>query len=241
MVHSAVPDLAWGISQRLEAVRRFHLNGGDHRVDNAKKIARETLDAINVDGSGFLGAVAKGVIAFPVSLGCLGYDVMDTEHRRENRDDKFRLARLIESTIFNRRVLQNVINVFINDFSSRLEPYVIARDSGGAFAGKMLFSQLTGIKLGGIISERILSAILSGVMISAVISIGAEASRAIYTARYLRQRNPTAYYTLQALGDLDLLYFIVEDSVKPFEKACAIGEVDATEFNTICQYFLDGI
>lgn len=210
-------------------------------MDNAKKIAREMLDAIKVDGSGFIAAVAKGFISLPDRPGYRGYDVIDTEHRRENRDDKFRLARLIETTVFNRRVLQNVINVFINDFSSRWEPYVIARDSGGAFAGKMLFSQLSGIKLGGVISERILSAILSGVMVSAVISIGAEASRAIYTARYLRQRNPTAYYTLQALGDLDLLYFIVEDSVKPFEKACAIGDVNAAEFNTICQYFLDGI
>ena len=31
--------------------------------------AKDMLDAINVDHSGFLGALAKGFISFPVSMG----------------------------------------------------------------------------------------------------------------------------------------------------------------------------
>ena len=70
-------------------------------MDSAKKIAREMLDAINVDGSGLLGAVAKGFISFPVTFGYLGYDFIDTDHRRENLDDKDRLARDRKSTRLN--------------------------------------------------------------------------------------------------------------------------------------------
>jgi|GEM_PF-1776980 len=45
-------------------------------MDNAKEIARDMLEAINIDGSGFMGAVAKGLISFPVSLACLVEDVV---------------------------------------------------------------------------------------------------------------------------------------------------------------------
>lgn len=43
------------------------------------------------------------------------------------------------------------------------------------------------------------------------------------------------------MGDLDLLYFLVEDVVKPFEKACEISDVKPDEFNEICQYFFGGL
>jgi hypothetical protein len=44
----------------------------------------------------FIGAVAKGVISLPITA-YLGYDFIDTEHRRENQDDKFRLAALVKN------------------------------------------------------------------------------------------------------------------------------------------------
>ena len=70
-------------------------------MDSAKDIARDMLEAIDIDGSGFWGAIGKGFISFPVSLAYLGYDFMDTEHRRDNLDDKFRLARLVKKGVFN--------------------------------------------------------------------------------------------------------------------------------------------
>lgn len=53
------------------------------------------LDAINVDGPEFLVAVAEDVISFPAGLVYLYYDFIHNEHRIENQDDKFRLARLV--------------------------------------------------------------------------------------------------------------------------------------------------
>ncbi|MFP2466728.1 hypothetical protein ACLEUK_01135 [Pseudescherichia vulneris] len=74
-----------------------------HEMDGAKDLAREMLNVINVDDSGFLGGVGKGFISTPVNLVYLGYDFIDTEHRKENLDDKFRIAQLIKGTHLNKK------------------------------------------------------------------------------------------------------------------------------------------
>lgn len=206
-------------------------------MDSAKEIARDMLEAINIDGSGFIGAVAKGVISLPASFACLGYDFIDTEHRRENQDDKFRLARLIKTITFDKETIYNIIKPFIDDFISRVDISAVGLQITDSSVGKTLFSQLTGVQLGYVISDRATTALFAGTAIGSLLSIGAEASRAIYTSRYLRGRNPKIYYKLKDMGDVDLLYFLVEDTVKSFEMACAIGEYNSEEFNEICKYF----
>lgn len=42
------------------------------------------------------------------------------------------------------------------------------------------------------------------------------------------------------MGDLDLLYFLVEDAVKPFEKACEIDNIDHVEFKKYVSISLVG-
>ncbi|CNI53334.1 MULTISPECIES: hypothetical protein [Yersinia] len=210
-------------------------------MDSAKEIARDMLDAINVDGSGFFGAVAKGFISFPVSFYYLGYDFMDTDHRSDNFDDKMRIAKLIKSGAINREVIEKIIGIFMNDFSSRIDITNLVKNIAGSSIGKILFSQLTGVNLGNVIATRAVAALLSGTAIGALISVGAETSRAIYTSRYLRERSPMMYYKLRGLGDLDLLYFLVEDTVKPFEKACEVDDRSPEEFNKICEYFFGGL
>ncbi|EMP2055582.1 hypothetical protein RU349_004292 [Enterobacter kobei] len=213
-------------------------------MDSAKEIARDMLDAINIDGSGFWGAVAKGFISFPVSLGYLGYDFIDTEHRRENLGDKFRMAGLLKRNVFDRDMVHKIINFFIEDFTSRIDVVkisnVIKEISGGA-AGKVLFSQLTGVNLGLAISSRAVAVFFSGYMAGILLSLGAEVSRAIYTSRNLKAHNPNMYYKLKQAGDLDLLYFVVEDIVKPFEEACKVSEINPQKFDEICKYFIAGL
>lgn len=210
-------------------------------MDSAKDIARDMLEAINVDGSGFIGAVAKGFISLPVSLGYLGYDFIDSGHRRENLDDKFRLAELVKRVTFNKAIIEKAINVFISDFTSRINITSIGASLAGNGAGKMLFSQWTSIKLGYVISERAVTALFAGTVTGVLLSLGAESSRAIYTSRYLRERDPETYYKLKRMGDLDLIYFLIEDTVKPFEQACRISEHYPQEFDNICKYFLGGL
>ncbi|MEX9251134.1 hypothetical protein [Pseudenterobacter timonensis] len=213
-------------------------------MDSAKEIARDMLEAINIDGSGFWGAVAKGFISFPVSLGYMGYDFIDTEHRRKNLDDKFRLARLIKKGIFNHNIIEQVIRVSLEDFVARVnieKTAAIVKNASGSFAGKMAFTELTGVKLGEVIASRGMSAFFAGSLAGLLLSIGAESSRAIYTSRNLEDRNPILHNKLQYMGDLDLLYFLVEDIVKPFETACMVGDKNPAEFDKICEYFFGGL
>ncbi|HBR0906096.1 hypothetical protein [Klebsiella pneumoniae] len=86
-------------------------------------------------------------------------------------------------------------------------------------------------------SVRIFAGSLAGLLLS----VGAETSRAIYTFRYLKRRNPVLHDKLQNLRDLDPLYFLVEDIVKPFETACMVGDKNPAEFNKICEYFFGGL
>lgn len=213
-------------------------------MDSAKEIARDMLAAINIDGSGFWGAVAKGIISFPASIYYLGYDFLDTEHRRENGNDKIRMARLVKVTTFNRETIEKIISIFIDDFTSRINienNSAAIKNIARTVVGKAFFSQLTGFNLGKAISSRAVAAFFSGAIAGSLITIGAEASRAIYTSRYLEGRNPSIYYKLRNMGDLDLLYFLVEDIVRPFENACEVSNMNPEEFNNICQYFLVGL
>lgn len=213
-------------------------------MDSAKEIARDMLDAINVDGSGFFGAVAKGFISFPVSFYYLGYDFIDTDHRSDNFDDKMRIARLVKSGTVNRDLIKCVISEFIKQFISRVDiekTIKNLKDISGTITGKIAFSQISGISLGYVLTDSAFAAFFSGAVVGGILYIGAEVSRAIYTSRYLRESNPELYEKLKKMGDLDLVYFLVEDVVKPFEKACSISDQNPEEFNKICEYFFGGL
>lgn len=212
-------------------------------MDSAKEIARDMLEAINVDGSGFWGSVGKGFISFPVSLGYLGYDFIDTEHRRENQDDKFRLAQLAKRITFNKEIIYKIIKPFIDDFVSHIDINKMAsfaENVAAATVGKVIFSQVTGVNIGRAIVSQGVGAYFSGAAMGGVLVIGAEASRSIYTSRYLRERNPSIYMKLKSMGDFDLLYYLIEDVVRPYERACEVAERNPEEFNRVCEYFFGG-
>lgn len=179
-------------------------------MDGVKELAKDMLEAINIDDSGFIAALTKGLISFPVSMGYLAYDFMDTEHHRANADDKYRFARLINKVGFNKELIGQVVGVFINDFSSRLDFSLMVEKIVGDSAGRMIFSELTGVKIGYVISNRLVTAFFSGACIGSLLTLGAEVSRAIYTSRYLAARSPGHYQKLKDMGDLDLLYFLIE-------------------------------
>jgi hypothetical protein len=213
-------------------------------MDSAKKLAREMLGAIKVDESGFIEGVAKGIISIPVSISYLGYDFFDTDNRHHNFDDKVRLANLIKKITFNSEVVEKMIRPFIDDFVSRIDLDKlkhISAEIGGSLVGKTIFSQITGINLGRMIVARGVASFISGAVVGSILGIGAEASRAIYTSRYLRERNSAMYYKLRNMGDYDLLYFLVKDIVRPYEEACEVSKVNALKFEQICIFFLGGL
>lgn len=213
-------------------------------MDSAKEIARDMLEAISLDDSGFIVNAAKGFISFPVSMFYLGYDFLDAEHRSANLNDKFRLAALIKRGLFRREIFEKVYSVFINDFTSRIDVDKATRlvgGVGGSLLGSFAFSQLTGVRLGAAITQNAVGAFFASVVSSSLLYVGAEGSRAIYTSRALKEQNPRIYQKLRSLGDLDLLYYLVKKRVEPFEAACTLHEVNPAEFDKLCEYFFNGL
>ncbi|HED2513907.1 TPA: hypothetical protein R4Y75_003166, partial [Enterobacter asburiae] len=194
-------------------------------MDSAKSLAKRMLKSLDVGDSGFLASVAQGMLSFPVSMYYLGYDFMDTTHRHSNFDDRVRMANMLKRGISVHQEAQKIVNAVIREFMSKVNMdsiQGIAQNFTGLMAGKFIFAELTGVKLGAAVSTRIMTSFAAGVVIGSALTIGAETSRAIYTARKLENQNPALYYRLKSMGDLDLLYFLVEDKLKPFLDACSV-------------------
>ena len=213
-------------------------------MDSAKSLAKRMLKSLDVGDSGFLASVAQGMLSFPVSMYYLGYDFMDTTHRHSNFDDRVRMANMLKRGISVHQEAQKIVNAVIREFMSKVNMdsiQGIAQNFTGVMAGKFIFAELTGVKLGAAVSTRIMTSFAAGVFIGSALTIGAETSRAIYTARKLENQNPALYYRLKSMGDLDLLYFLVEDKLKPFLDACSVADVNKHEFNEVCKYFFGGL
>ncbi|AKK99526.1 TPA: hypothetical protein ACNP9N_004898 [Enterobacter asburiae] len=213
-------------------------------MDSAKSLAKRMLKSLDVGDSGFLASVAQGMLSFPVSMYYLGYDFMDTTHRHSNFDDRVRMANMLKRGISVHQEAQKIVNAVIREFMSKVNMdsiQGIAQNFTGLMAGKFIFAELTGVKLGAAVSTRIMTSFAAGVVIGSALTIGAETSRAIYTARKLENQNPALYYRLKSMGDLDLLYFLVEDKLKPFLDACSVADVNKHEFNEVCKYFFGGL
>ncbi|BBJ59273.1 hypothetical protein EAS17NKHM_026690 [Enterobacter asburiae] len=213
-------------------------------MDSAKSLAKRMLKSLDVGDSGFLASVAQGMLSFPVSMYYLGYDFMDTTHRHSNFDDRVRMANMLKRGISVHQEAQKIVNAVIREFMSKVNMdsiQGIAQNFTGVMAGKFIFAELTGVKLGAAVSSRIMTSFAAGVIIGSALTIGAETSRAIYTARKLENQNPALYYRLKSMGDLDLLYFLVEDKLKPFLDACSVADVNKHEFNEVCKYFFGGL
>ncbi|WP_313149108.1 hypothetical protein [Enterobacter sp.] len=213
-------------------------------MDSAKSLAKRMLKSLDVGDSGFLASVAQGMLSFPVSMYYLGYDFMDTTHRHSNFDDRVRMANMLKRGISVHQEAQKIVNAVIREFMSKVNMdsiQDIAQNFTGVMAGKFIFAELTGVKLGAAVSTRIMTSFAAGVVIGSALTIGAETSRAIYTARKLENQNSALYYRLKSMGDLDLLYFLVEDKLKPFLDACSVADVNKHEFNEVCKYFFGGL
>jgi len=213
-------------------------------MDSAKEIARNMLAVINADRYGIMVAFTKGLIRLPISLAYLGYDFLDTDSHSSRFDDKVRFAELIKNGVSGQDVLPRAIEVFINEFIDRVDRYDVLKTMGDVSAtvtGGAIFTSLTGVNLGKVLLSSMLGSVMSGFAISGILAIGAEQSRAIYTSLALRQRNFERWYKLKSRGNLDLLYFIIEDVVGPYEKACDVADSNPEDFKKICKYFFEGL
>ncbi|BFO09552.1 Uncharacterised protein [Serratia rubidaea] len=210
---------------------------------SAKDLAQRMADALNVD-NGFLTGFAQGAISLPIDLGYLAYDFLDTENRSANMDDTERMIRLIKSGLANKKSLAKIARLVADDFLEKTDSErvkLIIEKGSGKFLGRFVTNQLLGVNLGALIAERFVLQFAASLSLGSVLSLGAMKSRAIYTSRELRSRNPWLYDRLRRMGNLDLLYFLMEKRTRPFEDAIAVWHSSRSDFNRIVELFFQKV
>ncbi|BBV30793.1 Uncharacterised protein [Citrobacter werkmanii] len=216
-------------------------------MENAKDLAKEMLSALDLENEGMLVAYIKGLIHFPVDLYYLASDFIHTDERRENMDDNIRLAGLVKRATSTRDIyfVAKAVNVFIDDFMQHVNlPDIVtkvAKDTVASTLGSYTFGELTGLKIGALISSRITVSIAFSMSVSTLLMIGGGVSRAVHASRFLKISNYEVYRKLKDLGDLDLLYFAVQERVEPFEKATRLSKENPDLFNQAVEYFFKGL
>lgn len=174
----------------------------------AKEIAQEMANAVN-SKSNFFGGFIEGAISFPVDIGYLAYDFINTDNRSINRYDTERMLRLIKAGLANQHSLTKIVKLVVDEYLKKVDVDKVKRwveKGSGKIAGRFVSNQVLMVNLGAVLSERVVIRLATGYALTSLLTLGAMNSRAIHTSRQLRQRNPEIYDNLRRAGNLDLLY-----------------------------------
>ncbi|PHM44924.1 hypothetical protein Xmau_01639 [Xenorhabdus mauleonii] len=211
-------------------------------MDGAKDIAESMVSTITDNDSGFFSGVATGLLDVPVDLFYLGYDFLDTEHRYENENDKYRFAYMIKANLLSMQSIERVIQIIFEEYFDKLsdeQKRRLVETKVGSILGGMVGKQVIfGGHLGAIFGSRWLTKFAGSTIALSVVSVGSSVSRAIYTSRDLAEKNPELYMKLRREGDLDLLYFLVENKMNPYVKAIENYSKNRELFDTIFDEFV---
>ncbi|HCD1877699.1 TPA: hypothetical protein NBJ28_001767, partial [Klebsiella aerogenes] len=157
-------------------------------------------------------------MSIPEDLWMLSKDFLDSDHRWRNETDKIRLISLIKKGVTSeevRRLVNVVIKRYLCGLSEEQSRELLIK-VGGSQVGGIAFKMAFVNELVSLFISKIIPRFLVSVGVTGVLSVGASISRSIYTSYELRNLNKEIYNQLRGIGDLDLLYFLVEDNIKPF-------------------------
>lgn len=209
----------------------------------AKGLADDMVNSLNVNSS-YLKSFAGGALELPVDLYYLGYSYLDTEHRSSNSFDGERCMRLIKNGFANRKSLQKVARIIIDRYLDKIDVDKLktaGSHAGTSLAGGVIMNRMILGNIGPMFADRMIARMLMGFTFSTLLSLGALQSRAIYTSRQLSRRDPELHNYLRRLGDLDLLYFLIEKRVMPFEKALMLWNQNRALFDEVSSMFLQRV
>ncbi|MGV7961957.1 hypothetical protein QPK13_12890 [Photorhabdus tasmaniensis] len=213
-------------------------------MDGAKEIAEKMVSIIN-DDSSWLTGFTEGVLDIPVDFYYLGYDYLDTDHRWDNENDKYRFVGLIKSKAISFNNLERVIQIIFEDYLDKLseeqKQRLIETKVGKIFGGIVAKYVIFNGQLGAFFGTKWFTKLGGSLAFTTVLGLGASVSRAIYTSRELAQTNPNLYMLLRREGNLDLLYFLVESKMESYVRALEAYEEDRSLFNEIFNEFSAGL
>jgi len=201
------------------------------------------VNALNVNSS-FLKSFAGGALELPVDLYYLGYSFLDTDNRTSNSVDGERCIRLIQNGFANRKSLQKIANIIIDRYLDKIDVHKLkttGAHTGASLAGGVVMNRMILGNIGPMFADKLVTRMLTGFSFSSILSLGAMQSRAIYTSRELSCRDPELHNYLMRLGNLDLLYFLIEKRVQPFEKALLLWRQNKALFDEVSSIFLQRV
>ncbi len=191
----------------------------------------------------FMVSALSGFTSIPGDLYALTKDFLDSDHRWDNETDRIRLITLIKKGATSDDV-NKMIKLVVKEYLSHLNEDQVRRlliKLGGSAAGSFAFKAVYVNEIVSLFYSRIIPKFLFGAGMTGMITIGASVSRSIYTARDLLKKNSEVYAILRASGDLDLLYFLVEDSLDPYLDAIALQRVNSPQAGDVFDYFIGGV
>lgn len=175
----------------------------------------------------------------PGDLWALTRDFFDTDNQWRNQTDKIRLMNLIKKGVTSddiRRLINIVIRKYLSGLSEEQSKKLLIKIAGnqmGSFAFKAIFVN----ELIALFATRIIPKFLVSAGITGILSIGASVSRSIYASYELKDINQSVYNELRAAGDLDLMYFMLEEYINPYLHAIKYQGVN----NVIDQQIFDNL
>ncbi|MEW5183492.1 hypothetical protein [Klebsiella aerogenes] len=139
-----------------------------------------------------------------------------------------------------RRLVNVVIKRYLCGLSEEQSRELLIK-VGGSQVGGIAFKMAFVNELVSLFISKIIPRFLVSVGVTGVLSVGASISRSIYTSYELRNLNKEIYNQLRGIGDLDLLYFLVEDNIKPFIIAINYQQAHGAIDKEISNHFLSGV
>lgn len=191
----------------------------------------------------FTRSAVSGFMEIPEDLWMLTKDYLDSDNRWRNQTDKIRLLTLIKKGLNSediRRLINIVIRKYISGLSEEQSKKLLLKMAGST-AGGMAFKMLFVNELITLFFSKIIPRFLASAGITGVLSVGASFSRSVYKSYELLSLNRDVYNELRGVGDLDLLYFMVEDNVRPFIEAMNYQAIHGPIDKEIFEGFLAGI
>ncbi|CNE48440.1 Uncharacterised protein [Yersinia nurmii] len=212
-------------------------------MDSSKDVAKDMVSVISEEasGGGWLVGLTHGLVDLPVDFFYLGYDFLDTEHRYQNDNDKYRFAELIKSGLANRESIEKILRLVLGQYFDKLDSHQkkkILETKVAKLVGGMITKNILLGDIGAILASRLAFKMASGFVMTSILGLGAMVSRAIYTSRALMEKSPKIYWELRKEGNLDLLYFLVENSTEPFVRALVFYDSDKAFFDDVFEEFI---
>lgn len=186
---------------------------------------------------GFLG----GLLSIPGDIAYLTYDFLDTGERYEKGYDKERLIRLIANGLLSEASVTKIIETVLNRFFFSLneeQKKNLFNYLAGKTTGRMLITYAMFETIVRSFTQKTALKAAMRLGIASILSLGGQIARAVYSSRDLYRRNSSLYWQLREQGDLDMLYFLVEEYLRPFEDAMVLQGTEPEKFDLLFNNFL---